>query len=165
MQIEPAVFADVPLHSNEPHACSPAEPPPDWRGVTIRAPSRVSFKRGEVAGPYDSFAAIPICGFFFVDAQLHGADEPMQLIAVDQQSGQRYSGAIVELDPSPEDPPPDDDEPVPADAYAGIASGGYFNANLPDYVDLPVQSAVYRVHVEFRNHQSNAVLIELVLEP
>jgi hypothetical protein len=164
MHIEPAVFADVPLYSNEPHECSPAEPPPDWRGVTIRAPNRVSFERGEVAGPYGSFAAIPICGFFVVDAQLQGADEPMQLIAVDQQSGKRYSGAIVELDPSPEVPPPDH-EPVPAEEYADLAGGGYFNVNLPDYVDLPVQSAVYRVHIEFRNHQSNVVLIELVLEP
>jgi hypothetical protein len=164
MRMEPAEFAAVPLHTSEQHACSPEEPPLDWRGVTIRAPTRVSFKREERAGPDASFA-IPICGYLLLDAELHGSDSPMTLVAVESRSGRRYAGAMLEQDPSPEVPPPDDYEPLPDEAYADLASGGYFNANLSDYVTLPVESAEYRVHIELRNHRSNVVTIELVLEP
>lgn len=164
MQIEPTLFADVVLNTNERYACSPAEPPPQWRGVVINAPSRVSFKAGETAGQYGAFAAIPICGFFFVDANFAGADQPMKLVAVDRQSGRSYSGAIVELDPSPEEPPPEDDGFTPQE-LAGVASGGYFNPNLADFVALPAKAAVYAVHVELRDYKSNVVVVEIAEQP
>jgi hypothetical protein len=165
MQIEPDVFADVPLNANERHACSPPQPAPDWRGVVIRAPSRVAFKPGETVGQHGAFVAIPICGYFSVEANFAGANEPMKLIAVNRRTGQSYSGPIVELDSSPEEPPPEEDETYTPQQLAGLASGGYFNPNLTDYVALPAEAATYAIQVEFRNYKSNVVVVEVATLP
>ncbi|HEY6642889.1 hypothetical protein [Povalibacter sp.] len=163
MQIEPAVFADVPLNANERIACSPPEPAaPDWRGIVIRAPNRVYFKAGETVGDHGAFAAVPICGFFMAQASVQGVSEPMKLVAVDRSSGKSYSGPIVELDSSPDEPPPVEDEPYEPQSLQGLASGGYFNPNLIDFVALPARSAMYTVHVELRDYRSNPVDIELI---
>lgn len=162
MDMDPKVFLDVPLNVRAPHKCSPPDPGPYWHGVVIRAPTQVKFKRGETAGDYGAFAAIPICAFFRVQARLTGINEPMKLVAIDKRTGQTFSGPIVELDPSPVIPPPDAGEPLDAEELEGTGGGGYFNSNLADFVTLPPTSASYDVHIQFREYKSNVVTIELV---
>jgi hypothetical protein len=163
MDMEPQEFLSVPLNVSQQHRCSPTQADPRWRGVLLRAPTRVRFKEGERVGGFGAFAAIPLCGFFRVDIRLDVPPEPFKLVAVDKRTGQVFSGAIVERDPSPEFPPPVD-LPVTRRQVEGMAGGGYFNPNLADFVELPRASATYDVHVEFRGHRSNVVTIELIKE-
>ncbi len=160
MDIDPQTFLEVPLNSREKHACSPPEQPPSWRGVVIRAPRQVRFKKGEVFGNSGAFAAIPICGFFFVDAQFQGVDEKMNIISQDRGTGRIFSGPLIELDASPDEPPPVESSPDP-EQLKGIASGGYFNPNLADFISFPHIPATYDVHIEFRGFKSNVVTIEI----
>ena len=163
MDIDPKIFLDVPMNVSTQHACSPPDPGPRWRGVVIRGPRWVTFKKGETVGEHGAFVAIPICGYFMVDVQ-PGAIEPMKLIAQDRASGRIFAGPIIELDRSPDEPPPEAPPLDPAEAK-GLASGGYFNPNLADFVALPRAAGRYDVHVEFRGFQSNVVSIELVEAP
>jgi len=161
MEIDQKLFLDVPLNSKAPNRCSPPNPGPAWRGVMIRAPKRVIFERDKRIGKYGAFAAIPICGYYFVDVVVDPEAKPMRLVAVDKQTGKIYSGDLVDLEPDI-DEPPEDEEPVGPDKLKGLATGGYFNPNLADFVNLPEAPGIYNVHVEYRNFKSNVVTIELV---
>jgi hypothetical protein len=86
-------------------------------------------------------------------------------MAKDKNTGQVFSGPVVKLNPSPRVPPPIQAPPLNSRQLEGLASGGYFNHSLADYVELPQESAIYDVHVEFRGFESNIVTIELVREP
>lgn len=44
-----------------------------------------------------------------------------------------------------------------------MSAGGYFNANLADYVKLPQGSAIYDVYAKLREYKSRVVTIELIL--
>jgi hypothetical protein len=162
MDMDPKEFLDVPLNVKKRHRCSPSNEDPNWRGVLIRAPAQVRFKEGERVGDYGAFAAIPVCGFFFMDIRLPPPD-PMKLVAVDRRTKQVFSAPIIELDPSPVIPPPSQRPVLPQDVK-GMAGGGYFNPNLADYVQLPHISATYDVHIEYEGMKSNTVTIELIKE-
>lgn len=164
MEIDQKLFLKVPLNSNEPNPCSPQQPDPNWRGILIQAPKQVTFKGSEKVGEYGAFAAIPICGYYFLNVPTEPTDESMRLVAVDRRTGTAYSGDIIELNPSPEEPPPEDEEPLSTEEVKGLASGGYFNPNLADFVRLPEEPAVYNVLVEYRGFKSNVVTIALVEE-
>jgi hypothetical protein len=163
MDMDPQEFLSVPLNVNQQHRCSPTNNDPRWRGVLIRAPDRVRFKEGESVGDFGAFAAIPICGYFHMDIRLNVPPEPMRLVAVDKRTKQVFSGPIIELDPSPDEPPPAE-LPVTPRQVQGLSGGGYFNPNLANFVDLPHTSATYDVHVELRELRSNVVTIELIKE-
>lgn len=64
------------------------------------------------------------------------------------------------LDEHPQAPPPES-EPWPAEAVANMMVGGYFNQNLLDYVEFPLEKGVYEVTVRLRGMESNSVRIEL----
>jgi hypothetical protein len=158
------VFKNAPLNSNEKAPCSPPEPEPTWRGIVIRAPQEVTFKTGDRVDEYGAFAVIPICGFHLMDVPAEPVEEPMVVVAVEKETGAKLIGPIVELDISPEIPPKIDDEPPSPEALEGVASGGYFNRNLANFVDLPQIPATYDVHIEWRGFKSNVVTIKLVEE-
>lgn len=160
MPVEDKMFDDVPLGSNEPTPCSPEPPDPSFEGILINAPSRVSFEEGETVGRREAFARIPICGFYRLSPpsppKYPTIQEGMVLVAVNTETGERYSGTLA--DPDPVAPPPDT-EPPPADVLADIVVSGYFNPNLADYVPLPAEEAIYDVHVELDEMKSNVVRI------
>lgn len=166
MDMDPKDFLDVPLNSKQRHGCSPAIPPdPKWRGVVIRAPRQVWFKPGEIIGRMGAFAAIPICAYHLVDVRPENPPPPMILVAMNRRTGQVFSGPITESDPSPRVPPPVQGPPLTARQVQGLSSGGYFNPNLADFVELPQESATYDIHVEFREFKSNTVTVELIKSP
>lgn len=152
-------FENVPLNTNEPCACSPKEPSQDWRGILIAAPANVSFGGDENKSPDGAFARVPICGFYMLDA--YGAPTgAMVLHAENVESGEKFSGAVGEDDPSPDEPPPPT-EPHDYTVLEGVSVEGYFNPNLAKFVQLPQESATYKVHVEWGKKKSNVVTIEL----
>ncbi|MFO1350296.1 MAG: hypothetical protein U1F68_06295 [Gammaproteobacteria bacterium] len=138
---------------------SSKDPGPKWRGILIQAPKQVLFGRGQEAD--EAFAAIPICGLYTLDLVDLMNGGPMVLIAMDKKTQKIYTGAMVDADPSPEEPAPNDAPPDPA-ALKGLATSSYFNPNLASYVQLPARPAVYEVMVEYGGMQSNKVTIELV---
>lgn len=160
MIIDENNFLNIPFNTNAQTPCSPIPPGPTWRGILIQAPQRVKFRRGNTVGEHGAFAGIPICGYLLLDVPPIPTSESMRLIAVDSRTGHVYSGDIVELDESPEVPPPG--HPSSPEERRGLAVGGFFNPNLADYVALPMTSAVYHVHLEYREYRSNQVSIELV---
>ncbi|MFN8660231.1 MAG: hypothetical protein U0105_28095 [Candidatus Obscuribacterales bacterium] len=85
----------------------------------------------------------------------------MTLVAIDKATKKIYSGPMTKQDSRPIEPPPETD-PVDPELLKGVASGGYFNPNLVDYVRIPARPAVYEVIVEYGGVQSNKVTIELV---
>lgn len=165
MEINQQLFLNVPLNTNEPTPCSPSEPDINWRGIVINAPKQVTFKHGKKVGEYGAFAAIPICGYYLLNVPLVPWTKPKRLFAVDKDTGVIYSGDVVELDPSPQiPPPPEDEEPLTPEEVEGLATGGYFNPNLADFVRLSEKPAIYDVYVEFREFRSNVVTIEIIEE-
>jgi hypothetical protein len=157
-------FAAVELNSLEPNACSPRPPDDAFRGVLIRAPSRVTFKESERVGRFGAFAAIPICGYYQLElAALPPCDDvvqAMRLVAVDVATGEEHSGHMVDADPG--EPPPIEEPPPTAEELEGLSVGGYFNPNLADFVPLPERAAVYDVFVELGEFRSNTARIEVV---
>ncbi len=160
--IEPGDFAAVEVNRDGPNRCSPPPQGDDWRGIAIRGPSRLRVPRGL---GYDALTAtIPICGFYRFSLDALDGKGAMRLVAVDQASGAVFSGAVVDLDPSPVLPEPDLG-PVRRERLIGRAVGSHFNPNLTDFVRLPPRAASYAVHVEFCGHRSNPVAIDVVEEP
>lgn len=160
IKMDDKLFLNVPLNRYEKNACSPAKPDnPGWRGIIIQAPAKVAFKRGIKVG--NAFAAIPICGIYQADVPFPLEPDVLRIIVTDKRNGKVYSGPIVELDPSPSLPDPDPVQ-LTKEQVAGLASGRYFNPNVADFVDLPIEPNVYEVMIELRGLHSNIVVIELV---
>lgn len=158
------VFENVPLNTYQENSCSPAVSDPLWHGIIIRAPGKVLFKKGEVVpdetGWYPAFAAIPICGYYSMPVLGDDTVGFLKIVAKDKKTGKVYCGDVYDKDPSPIVPPPES-APVDPKLLEGLFVGGYFNPNLAAFVSLPQESAVYDVHVEFWDHTSNVVTIEL----
>jgi len=162
MATDDRLFLNVPLNTNDRNPCSPPDMGPVWRGVMIRAPRRVFLKRSTIGGRSVTLPDIPICGYMLLDVPTVPSNYRLRLVAIDVATGKTYSGNVVELDRSPTVPPPVKPKPLTPQEAAGLASGGCFNPNLTDFVDLPKLPAVYAVHVEFRGRKSNSVTIEVV---
>jgi hypothetical protein len=142
-------FFDVNLAVDDENACSPKVPDqPSWRGVLIRAPSRVPFRRGAPRDDHGAFTTFPICGYYFVDVAPDPAKRGVVLTAVDRAHGKTYSGEITSLDDTPVVPPPRS-SPVPKSQLKGLAVGRHFNANL----------------LWFKGQVSNEVTVELYEPP
>jgi hypothetical protein len=159
--MDPKLFLEVPLNTNERNPCSPPPTDPSWRGIVIQAPSKVSFKRGAPVGETKAFAAIPVCGVYRVDVPFPPVKSNLMLFARDKKTNKIYSGPVIELDDSPFEPDPDS-RPLSAEDVKGMSVSQYFNPNLADFVDLPEAPGVYEVHVMLREMRSNAVTIEIV---
>lgn len=162
--MDPRVFLQVPLNTFNQTVCTPEQPgDPSWRGILIRTPTRVFFRRGKGVGETKAFAAIPVCGLAYLDVlfPVPLEPEPILLVAKDRRTGKVYSGHIVEVKASPKEPQP----PAPSlsqEDVKGLASGTYFNPNLADFVKIPEFPGEYDVHVEIRGIRSNVVRIEVV---
>lgn len=133
----------------------------NWRGIIIQAPKEVRFKRSVRVGLWGAFAAIPIRCYYELNVSTTPPEQRMRLVAVDKRTGKVYYGYIVKLDPHPIELFPDT-EPLTDEEVKGLASGGYFNPNLADYVRLPEESTIYDVHMECKGFKSNVVTIEIV---
>ena len=101
-----------------------------------------------------------MCGLYTLDVAALAASGPMVLVALDRQRGELFKGAVVDSDPSPDDPPPNR-APLDPTRYAGVATGSYFNPDLAKYVRLPLRPAIYEVFVEYGGAVSNRVMIEV----
>lgn len=160
IMIENSLFQQVPLDTNEQTACSPEDPGINWRGVLIRAPSRIILPDKN----FDySALVIPICGLYLVDvAQTFRNPGPKMLVVVDNTSGQTYRGALIKRVAEPTVPPPQSKRINPS---TKASFGGYFNVNVAAYVELPRQTARYRLKIEYAGYQSNEVDIAVVEHP
>jgi hypothetical protein len=161
MAVDQRQFSQLRFDSTEPNPCSPKDPGPNWRGILIQAPMQVALKRDGGVGQQEAHAAIPICGYFMLAVTNTEKSSPMTLVAINKLTKKVYSGAIVKQDPRPREPTPET-EPVDPELLKGLASGGYFNLNLVEYVRIPARPAVYDVVVEYGGVQSNTVTIEVV---
>jgi len=161
MEIDEKLFLDVQVNTDDVNPCSPPMPNDfEWRGVIIRAPKRVVFKKGKRSRD-GAFAVIPICGYCVVN--ITPSTSPIILFAIDKMNNKKYSGELIDLDSSHREQPPRQ-KPISPDEIEGLAVGSYFNPNLADFVKIPEKPAVYDVYVEYRGYRSNTVTIELVEE-
>lgn len=170
MSPDDQVFQEVELGSLGPNPCSPHEPEdPAFRGILINAPAVVRFKRGVRIEQDDTFAAIPICGYYILDVpyppKYPSALEAMRLVAVNRETGEIRIGPVI--DRGDEVPPPET-APLTKEELAGVSVAAYFNPNLAAFVPLPENPGVYDVRVELGQRgtedfiQSNTVTIEIV---
>jgi hypothetical protein len=162
--IDDKLFDDVELNASVSNRCTPPEPEDfDWVGILIRAPRRVTFTPGKTFGISNVFARIPICGFYMYPVTLKtpSRDEAMKCVVKDQETGVVYQGVVRDM--SIDDPAPDP-EPAEIDPkdLEGLVSGGYFNLNLAEQVQLPPRPCRYLVYVEGGGYRSNVVSIEIV---
>lgn len=159
----PDPWKNVPINENRPCACSPAAPGVHWRGMVVNAPKQVKFKATDVIDEYGAFAAVPLCVYYMFDVPAVPVHENYKITAVNTKSGQRYEGEIIDLDPGTDLPPPAElAPPTPPPDVTGLASGGYMNPNIINYVALPRESATYEVTLSFRGFKSNSVTIQLI---
>jgi hypothetical protein len=157
MAVPNSTYADVPLNSREPNACSPAQPPLPWLGIMIQAPTRVAFA---AAKPQDG-VVVPVCGFYRIDMAHLLDGKPLMLVAVNLASKKRHAGPMVDVETEPVLPDPQA-RPLDANAVKGLVSSSHFNPDLAHYVVLPAAAAVYEVHVEYGGMVSNSVQIAVV---
>lgn len=155
-------FLKVQLNENNFSICSPEEPAPDWRGVVINIPGNAFYDIDEqYKEQVISLSVIPLCGFNMFDALNVDESKPMTIIAISKDNGEKLSGVVVEIDPSPLEPPPEDIEPFDVEELEGIASGGYFNLNVMSFVEIPKKEATYLMHVEENGYKSNVVELQV----
>ncbi len=149
-----AIFSQVPLYSNEPNACTPAEPSGQWHGVLIAAPSVVTL-------PADGAALTAhICGRYLIETTRLLAGKPMTLHVTDKATGATFQGVVGDEDPNPEAPNPNQ-RPIDPASVANMSNGAALNRNLFQFVKLPRQAAQYEVYLEFGGYESNHVVIEV----
>ena len=160
MAIDERLFENVPLNTRESTPCSPKDPGPNWRGILIQAPKQVVISRGQEAKT--AYAGIPVCGLYTLDLASLMDGAPMMLILKDQATQAIYTGAVVDKDPSPEEPPPPE-KPLDPEALKGLATSSYFNPNIASYVRLPARPATYQVMVKYGGMQSNIVTIQILV--
>lgn len=163
MKLEPSQFADVPLHANRSTACTPEPADPEWRGILIAAPTRVTLE--PVGDGFIPPAPVPICGYFVLDILATRDDGPMRLVLTEAGGGADEpvvrTAHLTPTSRSPRKPPPEP-EPVDPELLEGLASGGYFNPDLTYFLPLRPEPAIYEVQVEFAGFTSNTVTIEVV---
>ncbi|MFC4929975.1 hypothetical protein [Massilia sp. GCM10023247] len=155
------LFEQVPFGKNERTVCSPEDPGPgfDWRGVLVRAPSKVVLPDEDAPS---STLIIPLCGIYTINlAKAIRHPGRQVLIVTDESTGQTYRGQIVDRDPNPLIPPPPTRR-LRAEDYEHQAFGGYLNVDVASYVTLPLQPARYRVKVEWSGYESNEVSVAVV---
>ena len=157
MAVSNASYAQAPLNTREPNACSPAQPPLPWTGIVIQAPTRVAFA---AAQPRDGLV-LPVCGFYRLEMASLMDGLPLLLVAVDRASHRRYAGPMLDRETNPLVPPPRARQRDPED-LKGMLSGSYFNPDLGHYLALPAKAAQYEIHVEYGGATSNGVLVEVV---
>ena len=149
-----AIFSQVPLYSNEPNACTPADPGGHWHGVLIAAPSVVML-------PADGAALTAhICGRYLIETTRLLAGTPMTLHVTDKATGATFQGAVVDEDPNPQAPDPDQ-RPIDPASVANMSNGATLTRDLFQFVKLPRQAAQYEVYLEFGGYQSNRVALEV----
>jgi hypothetical protein len=155
------LFDQVPFGKNERTVCSPEDPGPgfDWRGVLVRAPSKVFLSN--LDAPSSTFV-IPLCGIYTINlAKAIRNPGPQVLIVTDDSTGETYRGKVIDRDPNLLIRPP----PSPhlrAEDFEHQAFGGYLNVNVASYVTLPLQPARYHVKIEWSGYESNEVSVEVI---
>lgn len=149
-----AVFAQVPLYSNEPTACTPPEPDPRWHGVLIAAPSVVVIPAGNAA------LSAHICGRYMIETTRLLAGNPMTLHATDKATGATFQGDVFDEDPNPIAPDPNQ-RPIDPASVANMSNGASLTRDLFQFVKLPRQAATYEVYLSFGGYDSNRVVIEV----
>jgi hypothetical protein len=163
MALPDEMFEAVQVGSLGPNPCSPKEPDPSFRGILINAPKQVSFKKGQRIGRLGAFALIQVCGYYHLNVpsppKYDNIIEAMTLVATNIKTQQRYVGPMMEPDTVA---PPPSREPPSREEVANISVAGYFNPNLADYVNLPLEPGTYDIHVELDEMKSNVVRIELL---
>jgi hypothetical protein len=158
------LFEQVPFGKNARTVCSPEDPGPgfDWRGVLVRAPSKVILPNQDAPS---STLIIPLCGIYTINlAKAIRHPGRQVLIVTDDFTGKTYRGEIVDRDPNLLIPPPPTRR-LRAEDYEHQAFGGYLNVNVASYVALPLRPARYRVKVEWSGYKSNEVSIAVVQRP
>lgn len=157
-------FEQVPFGKNERTVCSPEDPGPgfDWRGVLVRAPSKVVLPDRNAPS---STLIIPLCGIYTINLAKAIRNPGLKvLIVTDESTGQTYQGEIVYRDPNLLIPPPPTAR-LRAEDYEHQAFGGYLNVNVASFVTLPLHPARYRVKVKWSGYESNEVIIAVVQRP
>ncbi len=158
MSMDPAVFEQVPVGTHARAAASPTPPPdPRWRGILLAAPRVVRPRAG--AAP-----VVPLCLYAMLDVPSPPLAEGMRVVVTGATLAQPVSGPVVDVDESPEVPPPDEAPHDPA-TLRGVAVGGYQNHDLLALVRLPRGAAVYTVHIELGSARSNEVTVEIAEQP
>jgi hypothetical protein len=158
MPLQPPIFADVPLHTSNPAPCSPEPPGPEWRGILIAAPERVTMDRTGVA--LHPPAPIPICGYYLLDVPREPTEEAIWLVLTEPATETTREAPVTSQDPSPVAPPPE--RSLDPALLEGVASGSYFNPDLTTFLPLPPVAATYEVTVRYRGFTSNTVTIDVV---
>ncbi|MBP9086924.1 MAG: hypothetical protein KBG15_12440 [Kofleriaceae bacterium] len=149
-----AVFSQVPLYSNGPHACVPADPGGHWHGVLIAAPSVVMLPANDAA------LAAPICVRYLIETTRLLAGTPMMLHATNRSTGATFQGIVADEDSNPQVPPPNQ-RPIDPASVINMSNGAELTRDLFQFVKLPRQAARYEVYLEFGGYQSNRVVFEV----
>ena len=146
------IFSQLPLYSNEPNACTPAEPSGPWHGVLIAAPSVVMLPATGAA------LTAHICGRYLIETTRLLAGKPMTLHVTDKATGAVFQGVVLDEDPNPQAPNPDQRTIDPA-SVANMSNGAALTRDLFQFVKLPQSAAEYEVYLEFGEYESNHVVI------
>lgn len=145
--------------------CTPQIKDLNFRGIVINAPREVSFKKGATETPFGGFSKIPICGRYIHDLSVplplgRTFEESMIFVAVDARTNKAYSGKI-QFKGTPVPPSISEDKKTDKKDLSKRSIGGYFNPNLSEIVDIPVQEGEYLVYVTLGSYKSNVVRIKV----
>ena len=151
-------FNKVPVNTAYKNDCSPVVYEDNFFGIKIKAPKEVKISQ---SGKHltEKYANIPILGYFNISLADLIKDSNIKLIAENSTSGKQFTGNIT------------DQHNMQAMAERAKAFskkkldeqsfGSFINPNLAKYVELPNETATYRVSVVLGKYESNPVDLKI----
>ncbi len=181
----PKEFNDVKLGFNETleNPCSPGYPLDItgflWNKIVINTPRKIICRIGNDT----LIPVIPVCGAYIITGRRESKYYDLgawtfHIRKINDKNW--FTGEIVDKSENPGIPalPPNyqeeqrelEKERIEAQSYSeeeleeGQASGGFFNENLMDYVEIPFEPGVYEIYFSTSGLESNRVKVEIVFE-
>ena len=150
MIIDDKVYEDIETGILGPTPCSPQKPEdPSFRGILINAPQRVTFIQGRLVPETNTFAKIPICGYYHLNViyrpKYPSILEGMRMVAINTETQEKYVGPVIDCSDAVRPPK---SIPFTKEELEGISVAAYFNPNLLEFVPLPEVPGVYEVYIE-----------------
>lgn len=160
-------FDKVDWGSGDENECTP-QVDEDFRGFRIAAPRRVVIGPSRRERGTGAPGRLLICGVYQVDGlflRRYGAPpEEGTLIATSVETHQVYSASMNPHTEAPMRTPPNIPD-LPSDEVVAKRVGkGYFNENALMYLNLPMETGTYDLHVTLGPTTSNVVRVKVELE-
>ena len=157
--LDPPEFLEVMNMCPQIYPVSPKRPyvPGGWLGAIISAPNKVSVQIKEGADHKHLQIPLPFCTFYLLGLPDIRSMHAMELHLINKKSGTEYHGKVYSKLGGISLPLAG----LPYNSHPEDYAGGYISYHINEYVDLPMESAIYSFWTVVGETKSNTVQIEI----